>query len=326
MILMAEVVRISDRFIDRRNPDSLDRQERLLSCMVLVSIFYAIMSIAFVRLSSLEHPVYRHHSDPDVAFELSVPPPEPVFQANVPPPTALTPGAEASGGRALPAQTSTPPKTPALAARVVPPLENHNIAVGRAIKEEAPISVVSTNLIKRSVAAIPTPPPAVSATEGGIATARALATKTSTPEKPGSASDNTQQLVNSPGSEKSGTHSGLGRGEQEQISGGVEISKSIPVARVAQGNITPYTNALILHIAERWRPTKKDEHVVLTLIIDKTGQLIDATVLESGGAQVDRRALKAVRAATFDPLPAWFKGEDLTFNVTLDRAELLMGQ
>lgn len=317
MLLMAEVVRISDRFADRSNPDSLDRQERLRSCLVLVTIFYVIMCIGLVKLSTMERPRVIHHIDPDVAFELTVAPPEPRYQLRLPPAPALTPGAEVSGGKPSEKPNDTTNNLPLINAKPIQEPVKPHLAAQRSVPEEAPISVVSTNNIRRFLSSEPAPVSQIDATSDGV-----TASKTTGRVRTTGASDDTHGK--GAGGQGVGLRTGAGDGEHDDNIGGKEITRSLPeISHVAKGNIKPYTKALLVNLVQQWRPTQKDQRIVITLVIDKTGQLIDASILESGGKNTDRRVLRAAQNCTFAPLPDWFKGEELTFNLTLDPAELL---
>ena len=95
---MRNVVLMSDRFLDRFSPEGIDRQEKLFSCIALISIFYLMLSIAFVKLGALEQKPRAFLADPNVVFELMVAPPEVKAPLLVPPAPAFDEGKSHIGG------------------------------------------------------------------------------------------------------------------------------------------------------------------------------------------------------------------------------------
>src|SRR5215470_5798038 len=76
MSLMQSALRITDRFYDARDPESIERQGRLQNCIVLVFIFHMMMVVAFIKLQEYEAAHPRIIRDVDVSFEFAPPPPE----------------------------------------------------------------------------------------------------------------------------------------------------------------------------------------------------------------------------------------------------------
>src|SRR6185437_6891318 len=83
-------------------------------------------------------------------------------------------------------------------------------------------------------------------------------------------------------------------------------------------DIAPYKNDLLKELALSWHPAKRNDHVVVLLEIAKSGDVVNAQNLTSGGRKQDKQVLAAIEQAQFDPLPDWFKGESLEFNITMD--------
>jgi hypothetical protein len=307
-MLMANVVRLSDRFLDRSNPESIDRQERLLSCLALVSIFYLILSIAFVKMGELEKRHRVYHPDPSVQFELMIAPPDPKPVPVMPAAPSLVPGRSNTGGQNaasvnsevvdIPAVVSHPPiATPAA---VIPhPRVNPGL--------EAPVAVVSSNPV-RPAAPVVSPSPTVPATP-----------QSSDTTTQGNAA-NEGVGVDPAGEGNGGTGSGAGTahgtGDDSDLAGGRKISTALQSAS-ASGNIGPYRKALLLKLAQVWRPAKKHDYVVVGLRLAQDGALIDSWIIEQSSAKAGKSALEAVRGSQYDHLPDWYRGEELSFKLTL---------
>src|SRR5579883_1866978 len=102
MVAMTAIVRITDQFCDRSNPDSIDRQGKLGQVTALVMIFYSVIGMAFIKFEELEKSHRRAIYDPpEVTFEFTAPPLEPAFKVReAPKPISLTEGQKANPGTA----------------------------------------------------------------------------------------------------------------------------------------------------------------------------------------------------------------------------------
>lgn len=153
--MMQEVLRITDRFMDRKDPDSIDRQGRLINVVVVVVIFHIIMGIAFVKMQEYErqhpHTIY----DTNVAFELAAPPPDPTFKvtSKVPEPIALTEGENPNPGSAAapkPKETDkvTLPTVKAPEINPLPTPETARPVVARETTVAPPVAVTKMTDVK----------------------------------------------------------------------------------------------------------------------------------------------------------------------------------
>jgi hypothetical protein len=310
MSLSKSVLRLSSLFLDHESPDCIDRQERLFSCIMLVSIFYVILSIAFFKMKEIEaRRPHIFHPDPSVCFELAIAPPEPKSEALMRPPAiGLTRGSEATGGGKSGQAHAENPSLPALITNAPPAEITHSKPVSHTTTMPAPVNIVSTN----EIAAPPLlPPPAQPA-----------------PETPASA-DHNGGLPNAPSDGSSPnpgpgiTGSGTGPGSSngvgpEQNGGGqLAIAKHIPMTR-AFFNISPYRKALLLKLATNVSSSLKKQTAIVDLTIAKDGTLLDAELYAASSNKAGRQALEAVRSLTYDPLPDEFAGDNLVFRITLD--------
>lgn len=298
-MLMQNVVRMSDRFLDHKNPDAIDRQERLFSCITLVAIFYIIFSIAFMKMSELEKRHRVYHPDPQVQFELMIAPPPPkIAPILLPPAPAINDGKVDIGGgaaAAVSAATATIPTLPTNIATTKP----NNVAHHIPTPIEAPVAVA--------------PPAPVAVRPPGESELVQASTATN--------GSGTAVNGKANGGEGTGVGTTVGDGKEDGNAGGPIIS-TIETATVARGNISPYRKRMLVNLAQVWRPTKKDEMVLLSIRISSEGHLIDVEVLEASSKKAAKVAVAAVESTEFEPLPGWFKGSELTFKVHLDVTEL----
>ena len=329
MVAMAEVVRITDRFCDRKNPDSIDKQGRLGQVAVLVMIFYAIMAIAFVKMQELEktHPRIIH--DVDVSFEFSAPPPEPTFKVGeMPKPISLTEGETANPGSAASATAAANTVSlPEIKAPDVNQTQNVQAkpVASRTVTEAAPVAVTSTNKIKTSAAAVPVPKQAPTESKDVAVAGTENHQQTSGGTQNGGKIDG-QGGTGTGGTGTGGTGTGQGdpgAGTGFGIAGGQIATKLDNTAR-AMGNIGPYRKDMLIRIAQNWHPRRRNESIVVLVTIDHDGKLLSSEVLQSSGSKKsDKEAIAAIEGTEFGQLPDWYKGEQLQFKISLDKVEQL---
>src|SRR5215470_16771168 len=157
MSLMQSALRITDRFYDARDPETIERQGRLQNCIVLVFIFHMMMVVAFIKLQEYEAAHPRIIRDVDVSFEFAPPPPEPPPKPlELPKPIGLTeggnPGSEAAP-KPLQAEKMDMPaiKAPALTTPTNVPATP---VPSRPTTQAAPVAVTPTNVIKTPLGAV----------------------------------------------------------------------------------------------------------------------------------------------------------------------------
>lgn len=331
MVAMAEVVRITDRFCDRKNPDSIDRQGKLGQVAALVLIFYAIMGIAFVKFQELEKKHPRIIRDVDVSFEFTAPPPEPTFKVgDVPKPISLSEGENANPGSEAapkPSQSDTV-KLPSIQApetQATPTQVQAKPMASRVVTEAAPVAVTSTNMIKTAAPAQQAPKQAPSDSKNPTIAGVASSLPTSGSAEAGGTPDGQGGSTGTGGEGTGGTGTGSGdpgSGTGFGLAGG-QIATSLQETR-ATGNIAPYRKDMLIRIAGNWHPKRKNESIIILVTIDHEGKLLSDEVLQSSGnKKSDKEALAAIESTEFAPLPEWYKGEQLQFKINLDKVEAL---
>ena len=324
---MAEVVKISDRFLDRKDPDSIDRQGQLNQVVVVVVIFHAIMGIAFVKMEEYERKHPRIIRDVNVNFEFTAPPPAPEFRVgDVPKPITLTEGENPDSGSAAAAKPHEADKVslPTIKAeetQPVPTPEQARPVVSRETNVAAPVSITQQNNVKAAPVTAPKSSPKA-APHTAMAGANSNSPASGAPQEGGSPDG--KEGGTGTGGDGSGGQ-GTGDGDPGTGSGfgtvGGEIATKVGGTR-AVGNIAPYRKGLLLKIAANWHPKRKNESVTVQIAIGKDGTLLSCDVVESSGnKRSDAEAKAAVEATEFDPLPEWYKGEQLVFKIDLSKVE-----
>lgn len=324
---MAEVVRISDRFFDRKDPDSIDRQGQLNQVLVVVVIFHTIMGIAFVKMEEYERKHPRIIRDVNVNFEFTAPPPAPEFRVgDVPKPITLTEGenpdsGSASAAKPLESDKVSLPTPKAEETMPVPTPEQARPVVSRVTSVSAPVAVTQQHDVK--AAPVQAPKSSPKAPPNAATAGTTSNTPASGAPQEGGSPDGKEGGVG-PGGDGMG---GQGNGEGDPGTGtgygtvGGEIATKVSGTR-AVGNIAPYRKSLLVKIAANWHPKRKNEQITVQLSIGKDGTLLSCEIIESSGnKRSDAEAEAAVEATEFDPLPEWFRGEQLTFRIDLSRVE-----
>lgn len=330
MVAMAEVVRITDQFCDRRNPDSIDRQGKLGQVSILVMVFYLIMGIAFVKMQEMEHKHPRIIHDVDVSFEFSAPPPEPTFKVGeMPRPISLTQGENLNPGSAA-APSATSSKSVSLPSIQAPEILQHPTQVqaqpraARKVVEAAPTAVAETNETRaapsQQVRAQPAPEKnspiaGVASTVPTSGAAEAGGDPNAVGGGSGTGGDGTGGTGTTSGDPGAGTGNGMA---------GSQIATRLENTGRAMGNIAPYRKQMLIRIAQNWHPKRKSESIIVLVTIDHEGKLLSDEVLQSSGnKKSDKEALAAIEATEYDALPEWYKGDQLQFKINLDKVEAL---
>jgi hypothetical protein len=297
-MLMQDVLRLTDRFLDWRNPDAIDRQERLIQCLALVGIVHALLTIGFNQLQELEKRYHRAHALPELHFEFTMlpPPAQPKPAETAPPPTSISEGEMDIGGKQAAAPSSQSAKVPSVNADTRIAEVPHVVTTHRVpLPQEAPTA---------------TAPPAVPQPVKPTTTASETA---GSPITDGVAAAPTGEGVDGDGKGHGAT---VGDGKLNADAGGEVISTRTEHA-VAKGNIRPYHLAMLKQVAQTWRPIKRVETVTVVLTIAKDGTLLSSEVLDASTKKAAANALKALADIQFAPLPDWFRGEELAFKITL---------
>ena len=89
----------------------------------------------------------------------------------------------------------------------------------------------------------------------------------------------------------------------------------------SSGNIAPYRRDMLSRIANAWKPIRKN-NLTVRLGIKKDGKLEKASIVEgSGDKDEDQNAIKCIEKTEFAPLPKWYKGDKLEFNIDMSKVD-----
>ena len=326
---MKEVVKISDRFFDRRDPDSIDRQGQLNQVLVVVVIFHAIMGIAFVNMEQYERKHPHIIRDVDVSFEFSAPPPVPNFRVGeVPKAITLTEGENPDSGSASSAKPSEAdtvalPTPKAAETLPVPTPEQARPVVSRNTTIAPPVAITTNQSIKGAPVRAPKTAPKSSSSPSENAGALSQSIASGAP-RAGGGPEGKEGGVGEGGEGTGG--SGRGEGDPGTGSGygavGGELATRLGGGNRAMGNIAPYRRDLLMRIAASWHPKHKNETMTVQIQVGRDGQVLSVDVVESSGnKRADKEAMAAIEATEFAPLPDWYKGDQLTFKIDLAKVE-----
>lgn len=327
---MQEVVKISDRFADRKDPNSIDRQGQLNQVVVVVVIFHAIMGIAFVKMEEYERKHPRVIRDVDVCFEFAPPPPAPEFRVGeVPKPITLTEGENPDSGSAAAAKPHEADKVslPTIKAPEtlpVPTPEQAKPVISRDTTVAPPVAVTTNNAVK--AAPIQAPKSAPKAPPNSkMAGATSNTTASGAPQEGGSP-DGKEGGTGTGGDGTGGN--GTGEGDPGTGSGygniGGDVATKLSGGSRAMGNIAPYRRDMLTRIAMNWHPKSKNEAMTIQIAIGKDGSVLSVEIVESSGnKKADKEAIAAIEATEFSPLPDWYKGEQLSFKIDFAKVEAL---
>lgn len=327
MSLAQEALVLSDRFLDRQNPDSIDRQDRLLSCCALVLIFHAMLSIALVTMAKLEQTRVTHQGQ-DVEIELLIAPKADSKPASpIPPPLGLLNGNERAGGRG-----SAPERTKATGEPKTPKISRPEQPIKKQIRAQEPPKVAN------AIEFIPNSTPAISSEQqqqkrgpqeqvhdNNFLPHQAIGINIGSSTSPATNSTNTGVGV----SEEKADGLGLGRGKgtgvgagdgHENSNVGTDPVAILPPTRAVSPtiNIAPYRNRLLVKIAEVWHSRPQDRVIVL-LTISQDGALLDSYITERSSDKAAKSVMRALNSIEFEPLPEDFRGPSMQFKLTLER-------
>jgi TonB family protein len=327
---MAKVVKISDRFFDRKDPDSIDRQGQLNQVLVVVVIFHAIMGIAFVKMEEYERKHPRIIRDVDVSFEFSAPPPAPEFKVgDVPKAITLTEGenpdsGSSSAAKPQEADTVSLPTIKADETLPVPTPEQAHPVASHETTVAPPVAVVPTQTTKASPVQAPKSQPKAP-TNTAMAGATSNSQASGAP-RAGGGPDGQEGGVGEGGEGAGGN--GKGDGDPGTGSGygniGGDIAMNLKPGARPMGNIAPYRKDMLMRIAANYHPRHKDAAMTMQIQIGRDGQVLSVEVIESSGnKRADKEAEVAIQATEFAPLPDWYRGEQLTFKIDFAKVENL---
>jgi TonB family protein len=93
------------------------------------------------------------------------------------------------------------------------------------------------------------------------------------------------------------------------------------------GNIAPYRNALLKRIGHNWRIQEINRFIgmelVMTVMHDGSVEAVEI-FRSSGNPALDQKVIAAVKHTKVDPLPDWYRGEQLQFKISMGKVADLM--
>lgn len=324
--MMQEVLRISDRFYGVGDTESMERQQRLYNCLIVVAICHIIMLIAFWQMHDYEKVHPRIISDVEVQFEIDPPPPIdlPKPKIKIIPADLEAPvkGDDPNAGEGR--SNAAKPDETKLDKEIQGPLENKAPAkpeVSLRMPKDKPATPIPTLTVERKgkIQSVPSPPiPSNPLTSPNIPIAT---TPAGNPNAGPDAAGNNGTQTGGTGQGNQGTGEGLeGTGNKAGTQGGTPAPMKIS-ARV--GNIAPYRRALLTAIAKNWHPDNDQITLKVFMVIGRDGRLLEAKVAESSGKKkADKAALKAVEETPYPPLPEWFEGQSIPFLIDLQASSM----
>lgn len=328
--MMHEATRISDRFIGRESLESIDRQGRLVSVVAMVFIFHLVSGIALLKMDEYSDKRSRFIPSLDIAFEANVllkALPTPVTTAPVATPTGLTKGLTNSPGGMIADKLAAEKRTIPMpvAAQQTDVVVSARPAAASELNRKVdvrPETTAKESTPDSSVIATRTP------NEGNQFGVNVARNESGAPSKSG----------NSEGSEfgkqdgKTG-HTGVGgissvsgsegTGGEDGFAGGI---LPVPVATLPvipppqKRDIAPYRNNLVALLAKNWKVRGRVNGLTVYLLLSSAGDVVDSRIMRSSGKEsVDRSVLEAVENTQFEPLPDWYKGETLAFQIEMQK-------
>lgn len=327
--MMHEVTRISDRFIGRESLESIDRQGRLVSVVAMVFIFHLVTGIALLKMDEFSNKRSRFIPSMDIAFEANVllkalPAPI-VTAASLPTPLALTKGLTNPGGMIadkLAAEKLTVP---------IPAAAHQTDVIVSPRPAAASEQIRKTDVRPETTSKEPTPDSTVATARtqnGGNQFGANVARNESGAQAKSGTSEGSEL-----GKEDGRTgHTGVGgtgsvsgsegAGDEEGLAGGVlPAVATLPATPVLQKrDIAPYRNNLVALLAKNWKVPGRVNGLTVYLLLSGDGNVVDSRIVRSSGKEsVDRSVLEAVQSTQFEPLPDWYKGETLAFQIAMQK-------
>ena len=327
---MNYVLRLCDRLFDKSSAESIDRQGKLNQVLVVVLVFHLIMGISFVKMEEYEKKHPRVIRDVDISFLCSAPAPVAEFRVGevdaVPKPIVLTPGiSESTGAEARQKARATKQSLNTVKAKENDEKQQNPDPVHtRQAKliDEAPVSITPISPIKADPSRQAKSERYTDKKADAIGNSSTLPASGSNQQ-----SGDTRTTEDGDGTGGRGPGgAGSGRGDQGVDNGGQDnVGNDTPISRVlaakgrAMGDLRLYMNSLEKHIRENWKPSKSNVSLVVNILIDKEGNCMSCEVIESSGSKrVDQQAVDAIESTSFEPLPDWYKGNDILFQYTLN--------
>lgn len=302
---MQDVVQLSDRFLDPASPEGIDRQERLLSCIAMISVVYLVLSMAFVSLGALA----KKEQAPFLAgrqinFELLVAPAALKEPTTVPVSNSGQSQSAVGFGAIWQSARRPPPAVHLVKRPLAPPVIPEPL--GPAAKATGALLDLNNFLKPGRIESAPNLVSHAASSVVPLEGSPSISSATSNLHLPLS------------GAEEVGTGAALVNMTEGGPTPSSGSASSTPLSEAAgTGDIAPYRTALVKKVVANWVPGRQDESVTLTVKLARDGTVLEHRVLTASGRRAARAAIQAVQGTVFEALPSWFHGPNLTFKIEL---------
>lgn len=319
MYAMHDVLRLVSRYLDNSNPEALDRQGKLTHCLVLVAIFHLVMCIYTVKMEQVERAHPRIIHDVDIQFTLQVAPPERIIEQPksvqaIPEPSLVPMTGSITGGGA----TQANGKKVAESAKGNSVTEDQTLRVPDSypVPVQPPVLTQSPNQVKAPTTARSEQPKDSSGIKG---------------KEDGEANNDkiagSEVTVGDEDKGKIGSKNGTGSTDREG-SGADEndlqlepVAVEPPTSTTALGNISPYRKRMLMALAQNWQPNKYAELQVI-VVLNQDGSVQQYSVIKASSKKAVAEFKRALETTEFPPLPDWYKGDKLSFFLTVTSESL----
>lgn len=320
-VFMQEVLRISDRYLSDSGSGYFKQ------VMVLVLIFHMIMGACFLRMQEYEKAHPRPAYNVDVSFLAAELPRSFDLEKSIePPPISITDGDNPNPGgeKGSKAHNDKLSVVSFKEKQEADEQKQHSAQTLDPISEtrQGPVSI---NTFKQSKVDISN---RNAKSQGSISdgsttqqNAGGSFVKGGSPLTDGSSNG---EFLTGNGESGNGTGpSNAGNGGESGNQGDkLQISRNVETVRGGMGNISPYRMEVLKNLTRSWHPTRKmRDSVTILFQIGRDGTPFDAQVVSScGNEKMDAEAIAAAEKTTFPPLPDWYKGEALTFQIDMGQS------
>jgi len=326
----ASYLAIIDRFLDPRNPHSLQRAGGELNFWLLVVFIFYIGGIVSIHL--IDENFGKHREVKNVLVIQLVAPDLPELVKPIPPVEKIVNAVIASPGSDK-SLTSAPLKQLVVKNKSVMKAGQPVVGPTMKIATSVPPQIIHELPMKKIDTA-------------NVAAPQRMTSTTNNPISP-STINNTSNEINNEGPKQGGIggqDSGLGVGNQTNYGnggggndadgkGGQKIAMLGPGAASAMGNIAPYRKDMLARIAQSWKPSKhlaniqNAKNLVAIISIGADGRLLNCELITSSGDEnLDQYASSIIERTKFAELPSWFKGDHLRFKVELSKVEAIKSE
>ena len=319
---MLEVLRISDRYFSDSNSGYFKQ------VFVLVLVFHMIMGICFMRMQEYERAHPRPIYNVDVSYLAAEMPREIELSSSDRPLDSMiidgdTPDVGGQTGSKAHSEKLSVPSFKEPKEAIEQKEHTAQTIVSRQTNgQDAPLSIVKINQVKPE---IPNEnAKALGAIQTGSHTQHDASGTFINGGDPNSNGSSNAEEKNGNGQNGAGTGpSDANNGRNAGSVGSPEkLTTHVETAGGAKGNINPYLSEVLMTLRKNWHPTRNMKNpVTIRFAIDRDGVPLDVEVVSSSGSEkMNAEAVAAAEKTIFPPLPDWYKGQQLTFQIDMGQS------